>query len=45
MTIKFPLVLATLSLFAATAFAQTQNIPVPASSVNGGRATTSSTYR
>ena len=38
MKMKFSLVLTTLSLLAATAFAQTQNIPVPASSVNGGRA-------
>ena len=38
MKIKFSLALVTLSLLAATAFAQTQNIPVPASSVNGGRA-------
>ena len=38
MKTKFSLVLATLSLFAATAFAQTQYIPIPASSVNGARA-------
>lgn len=38
MKIKFPLVLTTLSLCAASAFAQAQSVPVPASSVNGGRA-------